>query len=322
MRGKRVDFWGKANAVTIVRGFCKVYELGGYSRAASILTVSQSALTRQVQSLEGELGVKFFNKSSSGRITPTKDGTLFYNLVKPRIQSIDCVHDYFKKRRTEQHNKLIRVSAHHTNVVYILPSCIKMYRNNYNDNETEFIVESSPDLNFSLAKLDDDEIDFVMYPMSQALGKGYCVLDLISCEPTVIMHRDNALAKKNPKKITFYDLAEQNFLFMDKTKITPLFTKICDEYNITGNIKFVNSDWETVRNFVKLNLGVHLYSDMYNKYATPLDPELVSKSIGHLFPPITTKVITKNGAVFSRNKEFFLKVLKEFRFARPFDNLS
>ncbi|MDR2077421.1 MAG: LysR family transcriptional regulator [Rickettsiales bacterium] len=307
----KTNFWHRANTIVLLRSFCKVYELGGFSMAASILTISQSSISRQVQALEKGLGTKLFSKSPSGKISPTKDGKLFYNLIKPKVQSIDCVYDYFKKKKLEAQNKLITISSHHTVITYMLPNCIKKYRENYNDQETEFVIESSPDLNSSLSRLDDGEVDFVIYPMNQALSRKYTVTDLITCDPIILMHKDNILAKKQQNKITFFDLAEQNFLFIDQIKIMPMFVQICEEYGITGNIKFINSDWETVRNFVRLDLGVHIYNDVNDRSMELTDPKLISKNVSHLFPQIVTRVAIRSGAIFNKNKTSFLQVLED-----------
>jgi hypothetical protein len=125
------------------------------------------------------------------------------------------------------------------------------------------------------------------------------------------MHKDNVLAAKPQDDMTFFDLARQNFIFIDQSKIMPLFTRMCEEYGISGNIKLVNSDWETVRGFIKFNLGVHLYSDICDKSPKFIDQDLVSKNIKHLFPCITTKSITKSGVIFNKNKDLFLRLLKE-----------
>jgi DNA-binding transcriptional LysR family regulator len=304
------DFWHRTNTVVLVRNFCRVCELGGIGMAASILAISQSSLSRQIQTLEKGLNVKLFSKSSRGIITPTKDGSLFYDLVKPRVQSMDCVYDYFKKKKLDAQNRLIKISSHHTVISYILPDCIKKYRENYNDRETEFIIESSPNLSFSLSQLDDGEMDFVIYPINQTLSRKYTAINLLVCDPIILMHKDNVLAKKQQSKITFFDLAEQNFLFIDQVKIMPMFVKICEEYGINGNIKFINSDWETARNFVRSNLGVHIYNDINDRSLELIDPLLVSKNVKHLFPRITTKVAFRKGAILDKNKSSFLCVLE------------
>jgi hypothetical protein len=146
--------------------------------------------------------------------------------------------------------------------------------------------------------------------MNQTLNRKYDVIDLITCDPIILMHKDNPLAKKQQGKIMFFDLVEQNFLFIDQANIIPMFVTICEEYGITGNIKFINSDWETIRNFIRLNLGVHLYNDVGDRFTGVSDPKLISRNVKHLFPQIVTRVATKNGAILTKSKSSFLRTLE------------
>src|ERR1700716_2908577 len=72
-----------------------VIEQGSLARAAKHLAVSQPALSKSMDRLESELGIKLLKRGSTG-ITPTKFGDLLYsharlireemNLAETRIQ--------------------------------------------------------------------------------------------------------------------------------------------------------------------------------------------------------------------------------------------
>lgn len=57
-----------------LRAFCSVAEHGSFSRAASVQGVAQSILSRQVSSLEAEVGGKLFHRTGRGAL-PTVLGT-------------------------------------------------------------------------------------------------------------------------------------------------------------------------------------------------------------------------------------------------------
>lgn len=51
--------------------FVQIAEMGGFTRASEVLHVAQSALSRQMSHLEGELGVALFERTARGvRLTP------------------------------------------------------------------------------------------------------------------------------------------------------------------------------------------------------------------------------------------------------------
>ena len=56
-----------------LRYFIAVCKHGGFSHAASVIGVAQPALTRQVQLLERELGLKLITRTGRGA-TPTEEG--------------------------------------------------------------------------------------------------------------------------------------------------------------------------------------------------------------------------------------------------------
>ncbi|WP_181008413.1 LysR family transcriptional regulator [Sphingomonas montanisoli] len=59
-----------------------------FHRAATILNVTQSALSRRIQALEGELGVVLFNRGQRG-VTLTEAGRIFYEESKPILSEFE-----------------------------------------------------------------------------------------------------------------------------------------------------------------------------------------------------------------------------------------
>ncbi|WP_164857395.1 LysR family transcriptional regulator [Sphingomonas crocodyli] len=59
-----------------------------FHRAATILNVTQSALSRRIQALEAELGVVLFNRGQRG-VTLTEAGRIFYEESKPILSEFE-----------------------------------------------------------------------------------------------------------------------------------------------------------------------------------------------------------------------------------------
>ena len=75
-----------------LENFLVICEYGSINKAAQILHISQPSLTRQVFSLENELGVKLFERSSSG-VKITSEGLL----LKDRAEQILSVKNLLEK---------------------------------------------------------------------------------------------------------------------------------------------------------------------------------------------------------------------------------
>lgn len=74
-----------------LRFFLQVAELGSVTRAANVLHIAQSALSRQMQQLEDELGVSLFHRSDRG-VTLTDAGQLLRNRAIPLVRHLEQVH--------------------------------------------------------------------------------------------------------------------------------------------------------------------------------------------------------------------------------------
>ncbi|CAN5447646.1 LysR substrate-binding domain-containing protein [soil metagenome] len=68
--------------------FCKVTECGSFSRAAVALGINQSALSRQIHSLERDLGVSLFYRNGRG-IVPTEQGTRLYARASKALEELE-----------------------------------------------------------------------------------------------------------------------------------------------------------------------------------------------------------------------------------------
>lgn len=309
------NFWYKTNIIVPLRGFCKVYESGSFSGAAKEMNISQSTVTRQIQAIEREIKSTLFYKTPSGKTEPTKEGNFLYELVKPKIQSFDYIYDYFfLKENSAIEDDIIRLSSHHTIISNILPYCIYKYKQvSKGDITTKFFIKNSSFVE-ALEDLDNGSIDLAIYPIGEFPDDKkysevkYDISDLFTLKPTIILHKDNSLAKKNSLKIDFEDLRKQNMLLVDKDKILSVYGTICEKQNITGNILFENSDWETIKNFLKLNLGIQFYSNIHG-ISNILEKNLVVKDISHLFPKIEIKLIKKKGKVLSKNLRSFIGII-------------
>ena len=73
-----------------LKGFFYSARLGSLTKAADKMSITQSAVSQQIKSLEEELGVKLFNRYGP-RKDLTPDGKLFFDLVTPLIQDIDTL---------------------------------------------------------------------------------------------------------------------------------------------------------------------------------------------------------------------------------------
>ncbi|HMJ65825.1 MAG TPA: LysR family transcriptional regulator [Candidatus Binatia bacterium] len=76
--------------IDFVRSFFVVVKAGSLNRAAEQLHISQSTLTRQIQTLENELGGKVFERSTAG-VALTAAGQFLLENMRPVVASFDSI---------------------------------------------------------------------------------------------------------------------------------------------------------------------------------------------------------------------------------------
>ncbi len=75
-----------------------IAENGSINKAAEELHVAQPNLSRVVREMEGELGIRFFHRSSRGMLL-TPDGELFVNQARRILEQVDEMESLYKERK-------------------------------------------------------------------------------------------------------------------------------------------------------------------------------------------------------------------------------
>ena len=285
-------FYYKKDRLNQLRGFCTTVMCEcSQVQAAKRLNVEPATVNKQISSLERDLKLKLFSRNNPQKLTLTESGRKFYHEIIPIIQKIDSIFETFYDGLNEEKNRVIRIGAHHTIFYYLMPNYIKKFKKILPN--TIFELKYAP-LKECIDDLLSDKLDIVLYPLEEDIPECKKTL-LYDLDPMILVNKNNPLVSIRDKQITYKDLYSQNLMMTDKDSILPYFQKICKEYKFKSYINFEEADWEMMKNFVKLDLGIHLYSDLYNLFPDLKDPEIVSKNVSHLFPKIKIYSIVKYG---------------------------
>lgn len=121
-----------------LEAFCKVYELGSFSKAGQDLFLSQPTISAHVSSLEEELGVQLFDRL--GRmILPTQAGKVLYRYSKEAFHSLENAKAEIQLLQDKISGDLAiggsTIPAH-----YILPKVLADFSSRYPDVHVELKV--------------------------------------------------------------------------------------------------------------------------------------------------------------------------------------
>ncbi len=88
-----------------MRAFCRIVELGSFTRAAEALATAKTTLSGQIQALETQLGVKLLHRTTR-RVTATTDGAAYYERARTLLEDMDELEASVSLTRTVARGKV------------------------------------------------------------------------------------------------------------------------------------------------------------------------------------------------------------------------
>jgi DNA-binding transcriptional LysR family regulator len=129
-----------------VVAFLAVASEGSFARAADRLGVGRSAVSRSVQKLEGQLGVRLFSRTTRST-SLTAEGEVFYEGCRPGVERILQAMDEMRDLRDGPPRGQLRVSATHGFGRKVVAPLLSRFREAYPEIAVELMLdERAPDL--------------------------------------------------------------------------------------------------------------------------------------------------------------------------------
>lgn len=301
------QFYYKQNRLQQLRGFYYVVQNGSnISKAASIMGLTQSAVTLQIQSLERDLNIALFERCGKKMII-TDAGKMLYECAVPYVHGVDDMFSSFLNINDQKKNITITLAANHAVISYILPKYIKKFKD-HNEGSKFVICNLSKDE--AIKRLVNGEVDFFIYPMSlNDIPPELEFVPIVKYQPILLTKKDHPLANK--KDLTLFDVSKYELVRIDSEFITlPMFEEIIKLHNIKTNIEFEISDWEILKKFVNANIGVAIISNIVLEGES--DGSLIGKTLSDYFPEMVYGALFKKRKFLSGfSKDFFIMITTE-----------
>lgn len=300
------QFYYKKDKLNQIKGFCMMVQTNSMIEAAKKIGVEPATISKQIKSLERDIGLQlFYQELPKRKLILTEAGKKFYEKAVIILNEFNSLYTHLPLDIKNQTNKVIKIACHHTALNYLLPHYIKNFQNENKD--IKFTIYNIK-IHEAIEKLLNEDIDFLIH-VSDKIPPEIKSITLFDFKPVIMLNKNNPLAIKDSNKITFEDLAKQNMITLDSDNIIYDFVKLCKQNKIDTNINVLNGDWESVKNFVKLDVGIHLYSEIYDKFEEFKDTDIITKSVEHLFPRIRFQLMYKNGILFNKYLQNFFDII-------------
>jgi DNA-binding transcriptional LysR family regulator len=294
------QFYYKNNRLQQLRGFYYAVQFKSLSKAAEHMSINQSAVTMQIQSLERDLNITLLDRNGPN-FSMTKAGEQFFALSLPHIEGINSICERFYAEYEAEGLKKLDIAANHISILHLLPGYIKEYKDLYPE---VHISLRNLSLKEALDRLIKDEIHLVVYPVNQ-LPEGFEFTPIRTYKTVLVVPKNHPLTKK--KNLTLHDVKEYELIRIDPHLITvPLFEENIKQYGLKTNMTLENGDWEILKHLVRAGAGVAILSSIC---LTEADDTLVGISLEQYFPSINYGIITKKGNIPLPQVQYFTELL-------------
>jgi DNA-binding transcriptional LysR family regulator len=188
--------------------FCKVLELGSFTKAAEALPLSQPTVSEHVKSLEEMLGEKLIDRLGREAL-PTPAGRILYQYARSILQLRDEAIQALQEHRGNLAGS-VALGASTIPGAYILPKLIGEFKKQYpgiqislkisgSSEIAESIIEGGLELGLIGAKWSDrrieleeifsDELVLVLHPKHDWAGRGSVQLDELYEQPFILREK-------------------------------------------------------------------------------------------------------------------------------------
>jgi len=253
------------------------------SRAAESIHTSQPGVSKQIQLLEEEIGVKLFQRNGKRLSGLSEPGIRVYESIVEimrEVKNINNVSDEYERKDSGS----FTIATTHTQARYKLPVVVESF------------VKKYPKINLNIHQGDPAQVTEQILNGEADVGiatESISLNDKIFCIPCyswnrcLVMPKDHPLLRVkdiNLNHLATYPMITYDYAFTGST----IVSKVFKEANIQPNIMLTAIDADVIKTYVSLNLGVGLIAEM--AFDENKDKNLVSRDVSHLFPTSTTYI--------------------------------
>ena len=192
--------------------FHAVAESGSFTKASTVLNLSQSAISRQIQSLENELKIHLFERHARGLVL-TDNGEYLYKTAHEVISKLKDVEATLNDEKDKLHGKLTVTTVVSFGTTWLTPR-IKEFMSLHPEIEVELIFDDK-ELDLSTRQAD---IGIFMRRPKQL---NYIQKKLVDIK--YYIYGSNKYLEKNGMPKTANDLNKHKFISFGKGAPSPVY---------------------------------------------------------------------------------------------------
>jgi len=268
------------------------------SNAAEALFTSQPGISKQIRSLEEELGVDIFVRHGKRVVAVTEPGQAILEIAQRVLKDVENLRQVGEEF-TEEDSGHLTIATTHTQARYALPHVIQRFTKRYPGVRLS-LRQGSPTQISELVT--SGEADIAIATEAIELYEDLVMLPCYEWNRCVLVPPGHPLLKA--KKLTLEAMASfpiitYDFAFTGRSKMNQAFA----DKGLTPNVVLTAIDADVIKTYVELDLGIGIVAMM--AYDPKRDTHLRALDASHLFEPSTTRIgIRKNSYLRGYTYEF------------------
>lgn len=232
----------------VLRNFLKIAELENITQASRELNVAQPHLTRQIKTLEEELGVELFIRDKK-RLHITEEGKFLKQQAEQIFRLVNKTEQQIQEMQSEIEGTLF-IGAIESVAVSLLPQLISEFKEKYPDVKYEIWSANSKDVAERIEKGVSD-LAIVREPFDQDKFEH---IRLYKEKWAVFFSRNNIFSQKSSSQISLRELSNAQLLV--PTQRLEEIEKWFKEENLKANIKCSFSPMTSGIELMKKEIGI------------------------------------------------------------------
>jgi len=252
------------------------------SKAADKMHIVQSAVSRQLQLFEAEIGSPLFERQGKKLVGMTPlglrimDEVASINMAKKNIQAMAA--DFLDSNRGTIH-----IATTHTQAKFFLPKPIVRFKEKY-PGVRIYMVEASPEQ--LINQLHTHKADIAICTERVAEETDLVIKPCYHWHHAAVIPKDHPLSsgEMTLERLANYPILTYSFGFTGRSNIESAFKNTGLQLDIT----LAAADTDVIKTYVRLGMGVGLIAGM--AYDAKIDKDLIIRDLSHLIPKSSTKI--------------------------------
>ena len=270
------------------------------SAAAEALFTSQPGVSKQIKSLEEELGIEIFVRNGKRMVSVTEPGRAVIAIAERMLADAANLKRAGEDFALEKFGTLT-IATTHTQARYALPKAVAAFKRRYP--KVQLIIHQGNPTQIC-EQVAQGEADLCVATEHIAEHPGLVALPCYQWNRCIVVPPRHALLKEEPltlEAVAKYPIVTYDFAYANRSVVNRAF----EQRGLAPQVVLTAFDADVIKTYVELGLGVGIMAAM--AFNPKRDRQLRAIDAAHLFPSSTTRLGIKRGAYLRRYAYDFIE---------------